>query len=109
VNTCHRHRRRQRAQLIVLEGEIKKARGLGPAPLQVYFLRATLRDVLRAVLREVLRAVLRAAAAVFDGLFFFATAMMSLLSGWLAVNSLCYTHSLLDTYSHSRYVASQRG
>src|SRR4029079_16778938 len=47
--------------------------------------------------RAVLRAVFRAAAAVFDGLFFFATAMMSLLSGWLAVHSLCYSHSLLPT------------
>jgi hypothetical protein len=77
--------------------QIKKARGLGPAPLQVYFLRAALRDVLRAVLRAVLRTVLRAAAAVFDGLFFFATAMMSLLSGWLSVHS-SYTHSPLRTY-----------
>jgi hypothetical protein len=34
---------------------------------------------LRAVFRAVLRTVFRAAAAVFDGFFFFATAMMSLL------------------------------
>jgi hypothetical protein len=107
VNACHRHRRRQRAQLIVLEGEIKKARGLGPAPLgSDYLFLAVLR---RAV--PVFFAVVFFAAAVlrFAGFFRFATAMMSLLSGWLAFNSLCYTHSLLDTYSHSRYVASQRG
>src|SRR6185312_7641502 len=93
------------SQVSVFEGGIKKARGLGPAPLQVYFLRATLRDVLRAVLR----AVFRAAAAVFDGLFFFATAMMSLLSGWLAVNSLCYSHSSLPTRvgSETRGVATR--
>jgi hypothetical protein len=44
------------------------------------------------------------AAAVlrFAGFFRFATAMMSLLSGWLAFNSLCYTHSLLDTHSRIR-------
>jgi hypothetical protein len=45
-------------------------------------------------------AVVFFAAAVlrFAGFFRFATAMMSLLSGWLAFNSLCYTHSPLDTH-----------
>jgi hypothetical protein len=92
---------------LFLKGKIKKARGLGPAPVgNDYLFLAVLR---RAV--PVFFAVDFFAAAVlrFAGFFRFATAMMSLLSGWLAFNSLCYTHSLLDTYSHSRYVASQRG
>jgi len=64
---------------------IKKARGLSPAPLGNYLFLAVLR---RAV--PVFFAVVFFAAAVlrFAGFFFFATAMMSLLSGWRLVDPL---------------------
>jgi hypothetical protein len=49
-------------------------------------------------LRAVLRTVFRAAAAVFDGFFFFATAMISLLrAGWLLIHS-SYIRSSNRTY-----------
>jgi hypothetical protein len=67
--------------------ENKGGAGTSPAPLQVYLFLVALRAVLRDVLRAVLRAVFRAADFA-AGFFLFAAAMMSLLWGWLVVNSL---------------------